>query len=159
VIAVLDARERLYHIQQELLCKWPTVVEIGLCLPGGYLAYPWENLFAEACSSVKAKLLGIGEDIAEEVRIETAAGPSSFLAVRGDGRSIKREMIALEEHSPRGRLWDVDVITVEGIVDRQVLGIRPRACLVCSEEAHFCRKMKRHELGEVMRAAWQILGG
>ena len=158
MIAVLDARERLYHIQQELLCKWPTVVEIGLCLPGGYLAYPWENLFAEACSSVKAKLLGIGEDIAEEVRIETAAGPQVFLQYE-ETVVASSEMIALEEHSPRGRLWDVDVITVEGIVDRQVLGIRPRACLVCSEEAHFCRKMKRHELGEVMRAAWQILGG
>jgi len=159
VSAILESRERLYRTQLELLTRWPAVVTVGLSLPGGYSIYPWEELFAGALLSAKSVLDRTGVTVGEEMRLDTAAGPCSLLATEGDGRFIKAEMVFLEQSQPQGRLWDIDVMTSEGPIDRAALGLPPRKCLVCDSDAHLCRKLGAHAPQDVISAARKVLSG
>lgn len=155
---VLEDKERLYWLQQELLEKRPVLVQVGLSLPGGYLRYEWQRLFADAVEMTKAGLSSVGAIIREEIRVHTCFGPLCLLALdETDARVVKRSMVTVEESSPKGRLWDLDVIVAEGVVDRGMLGMAPRRCLVCSEDAHTCRKRGAHKPDEVISAARRLL--
>lgn len=158
MLNVLETRERLYWLEQALLKTSSTVVQVSLALPGGYSIYPWESLYVEAKEAVIAHLTAIGAVVDAIVDIQTAIGPVCFLPTKSSGLDIKAQMIWLEETAPKGRLWDLDVITREGTVDRTALGCRPRKCLVCGEEAHICRRLGSHNRDEVVAAAKALLG-
>ncbi len=154
---ILYDKERLYRLQQELLKAAPALVQVGLCLPGGPDSYPVDMLFAEARSAVKSKLLAEGIEVSSETLTDTGMGPFSLLAIHAGAIAVKLIMVSLEQESPRGRLWDIDVIGRHGPVDRPSLGLRPRKCLVCEESAHVCRRLGAHPLDEVVAAAWKIV--
>lgn len=158
MLNVLETKERLYWLQQALLKTSPTVVQVSLALPGGYSIYPWESLYAEAKETVIAHLTAIGAVLDAVIDIQTAIGPVCFLPTKSRGLEMKAHMVWLEETAPKGRLWDLDVITGEGALDRTALGSSPRRCLVCSEEAHICRRLGLHDPDEVVEAARTILG-
>lgn len=151
--AALDVKERLFGLQRQLLREWPVLVQIGLSLPGGFGIYPWESLFAEATACVGSKLAAIAEETGPETRLRTDIGPYCILPVKADPVVAKLKMVEIEECAPRGRLWDIDVYTAAGPMDRPYLGLRPRPCLVCGERAHMCRKLGAHPLDDVIAAA------
>lgn len=153
---VLMDKERLYLLQQELLKGVPALVQVGLCLPGGPGLYLASALFAEARSTVKARLLAEGIEVPSETLLDTAIGPFSLMAVRTNAIAVKLMMVGLEHDLPRGRLWDIDVMDADGPVDRTSLGLEPRKCLVCEESAHVCRRLGSHPLDEVVAAAQRI---
>lgn len=154
---ILESKADLYHLQCQLLRKWPTVIQISLCLPGGYSIYPYKALFSSAVEVAKVDLMEFGVRIEQETCVETAIGPVCLLATRTNGRAIKMRMVSVEENAHWGRLWDIDVITTEGPIDRTTLGLSPRKCLVCNESAHICRKLGAHTLDKAVLGARRIL--
>ena len=155
----LDVREHLYALQQNLLQRANVVVQIGLNTPGGFSLYPWQRLFAAASAKVKQCLIAHKIPTLEQVSIQTAVGPYSITALRTDGFFVKAALVAIEESHPQGRLWDLDVITAEGGIDRAALGLAPRKCLLCSHPAHECRKLAKHPYPDIIAAAQQIARG
>jgi holo-ACP synthase CitX len=158
---VLAAREERFTRQQRLLNIEETVlVQVSLNLPGGYALYPWQELMAEASAALSAALNELGASVTAAYDGVDALGPCSLFAVTGDARSIKRLCMALEEMSPRGRLWDIDVITPAGAIDRRQMGADGRTCWVCRQaEAHVCRQSGRHLPEEVVAVAQAIARG
>ena len=69
---ILESKADLYHLQCQLLRKWPTVIQISLCLPGGYSIYPYKALFSSAVEVAKADLMEFGVRIEQETCVETA---------------------------------------------------------------------------------------
>lgn len=155
--AVLEDKERLYRLQQQLLKPAVVLIQIGLCLPGGPDYYPAGKLSAEATRAVKARLLAERIEVFGETSVDTSMGPISLLTVATDAGVVKLMMVGLEEESPWGRLWDIDVITQDGALDRPTLGLTPRKCLVCDRSAHVCRRLGAHPLDEVIAAAQEII--
>lgn len=154
---VLDAKEWIYLLQQTTLSKpGIALLQVALNMPGGFSLYPYEELFTEAVTQVKGCLEHNGVVIHSEEVLYTAVGPYCILAVRADGFLLKKLMVKLEEQTPHGRLWDLDVLTSPGPIDRAALGLPPRACLVCQESAHICRKLRNHLAAEVIAAAQRI---
>jgi len=154
---ILDAKETIYLIQQRALSDpGIALLQVALNMPGGFSLYPWEQLFLEAVAQVKNCLQHDGIIIHSEEVLYTAVGPYCMLAVRADSFLVKQLMVKLEEQAPHGRLWDLDLLTSQGPVDRATLGRPPRACLVCHESAHVCRKLGHHLPTEIITAAQRI---
>ena len=81
-------------------------------------------------------------------------GSEAFFVYREDAEKIKRTCLDLEEGSPVGRLYDMDVMTSAGrILGREELFAgrkeRTRTCLVCGEPVWLCSRMRRHGLKQI----------
>jgi len=73
-------------------------------------------------------------------------GPEGYLAAAVTEPELKRIAIGVETGHPWGELADLDVMDAKGRpFGRQALGLPPRPCLVCGEEAIVCSAGKRHE--------------
>ena len=81
-------------------------------------------------------------------------GCTAMLAVDADPRDLKKICMALEESTPLGRLFDMDVLTADGIkLERNTL----RGCLVCGAPGRECAASRRHPVQELQRTTTQIL--
>lgn len=156
MLAALEVKEQLYQLQRQLLERGPAVIQIGLNMPGGFGLYPWERLFARATSRVMQSLQAEGLEVLDQIVLQTVIGPFRLVSVQKGGVRIKELMVAIETEAPCGRLWDLDVITPAGPVDRAALGLPPRPCLLCPEDAHICRKLGSHAQAEIIAAAQKI---
>lgn len=155
---VLLAKEARFARQQQLLSREGAVlVQVALNLPGGHALYSWRELLAEANGALTEMLTNLGLQVIAAEDVVDVLGPCSRLTVLGDGLSIKQQCIALEETTPRGRLWDIDVITPVGPIDRHSLGVKGRTCWVCGDaEAHVCRRLGMHLPEEVVGVAQNL---
>lgn len=93
-----------------------------------------------------------GRDIVilrEEFRVG-GDGPESYLAVAVDPVAMKRLAVDWETNHPWGELADLDVMDSGGNpVGRADLGLPPRVCLICGEEAALCTTERRHDLASI----------
>lgn len=93
----------------------------------------------------------------EEFRI-SGDGPESYIAVALDPIALKRLAVEWETDHPWGELADLDIMDSKGNpVGRADLGLPPRICLVCGEEAAVCTTGRRHELAIVEARVEEIL--
>jgi triphosphoribosyl-dephospho-CoA synthase len=77
-------------------------------------------------------------------------GPFYLACTSASCEEAKRAAVALEARDPAHRLLDIDVYRRDGTqVDRALLGLPPRACLLCSEPARECIRIQRHSLAEL----------
>lgn len=150
---ILEVRELLYQEQQRLLGSGQTVIQLSLNMPGGMALYPWQELFRLARDIVWRNLRTRLIEVVDSAEHVTAAGPYYLWATSAHAHAVKNMLISLEESHPCGRLWDLDVLSREGPVDRGHLGLPGRKCLLCENEAHCCRKSSRHYADEVIKAA------
>lgn len=97
--------------------------------------------------------------------VEAATGPELLLAVAADPAELKAALVALEDAAPLGRLWDLDVVAGLGedglpvVLGRSALGLPPRRCLVCDEDAAACARSARHPLPVVLLARDAVAAG
>lgn len=74
-----------------------------------------------------------------------AEGPVFLAVLEGEGTALKRAAIDLEEKHPLGRCVDIDIYTgKDRSISRQELGYSGRKCYLCSEDAHYCVRSRRH---------------
>ena len=74
-----------------------------------------------------------------------AEGPVFLAVLEGEGTALKRAAIGLEEKHPLGRCVDIDIYTGKNrSISRQELGYSGRKCYLCSEDAHYCVRSRRH---------------
>lgn len=147
---ILDARERrvqkqkalLEQYQKPLLCftmnipgpeKWSRDVAIGFYLGCWFLddALKGRNLLYKKITT------GI-------------TGGEGYYVVDMPAKELKKIAMEIEQVDPVGRLFDMDVLTPEGTkISRQELGQKPRACLLCDNEAVVCARSRAHSLDEL----------
>jgi holo-ACP synthase len=73
---------------------------------------------------------------------------------------LKKEMIAIENQHPLGRLMDLDVLDLDGrIISRQGSMISRRRCLLCERDAVICARSHRHDLSELLAKIEEITDG
>jgi phosphoribosyl-dephospho-CoA transferase len=80
-----------------------------------------------------------------------ASAGMGIIPGRRFGAAVKRLTLELEEGLPFGRILDLDVWVREGPVGRGDLGLPPRRCLLCGEEAKICARLGGHSF-EALRA-------
>jgi holo-ACP synthase len=152
--AMLARREARVARQRALLeCFGRPVVSLTLVTPGPVKDTAQARFVFEAGLAATAKALasaGHAVVAAESAFLDT--GPEALQAVDAEPLALKRVLVALEERHPLGRLWDIDVIAVDGAgVSRRQLGLSARRCLLCDQPAHACARARRHALPDLQR--------
>ena len=160
IIEILAAREERAARQRNLLatCKVPlicfTMNIAGPVKTGAYIKQGFEigNI------QLRAQLAGEGLPILAFEEHVSPAGYEAYYCVDGDAGKIKALMVGIEDASPLGRLFDMDVLTADGgKLDRSVLGYPRRKCLLCCEDAAVCSRSRTHSVEQLWEKTQQIL--
>lgn len=169
LMELLDSREARAEHQRVLLAEFSeencVLISVTLNIPGPVKDKPaYRRVMQTGIEQLMTKLSGKNagfEIFYKEVR-ELVTGPEGYLVVtlsgNKDALDVKRLTIELEEASPLGRLFDMDVIDKTGAcVSRKDLGAGRRKCLLCSEDAKICARSQRHKLSELLAEIDRII--
>lgn len=156
---LLDAKSARAGKQKELLARpgARTLISFTMNIAGEIKRFPLLiSAFEEGLREIKKRI-----DISSVLYLEESiknTGPEAFVLLPSDPVRIKKEMASIEESHPLGRLFDIDVLGADGIsVSRSVLGLPPRSCLICGENAKICSRNKSHSMELVLWRTAQIL--
>lgn len=150
LLEMLDAREQRVATQKELLETAPeaSLLSATMNIPGEVKnSLTLTAVFLEVIEEVEQQLLD-QVPIVNFYRNEKT-GPEYYLAVSLSPQELKKIMVKIEETHPYGRLVDLDVLWGNEelkSLHRGDLGLPPRRCFVCQEEAKVCGRNRRHSI-------------
>ena len=85
-------------------------------------------------------------------------GCEAYYAVGGDPLAVKRVCAAVEDKTPLGRLFDMDVIGPDGEkLDRAAVGGGERNCIVCEAPGRGCASRRVHTVAQLQEATRRIM--
>lgn len=151
---MLSCRDRRAEVQKNMLSKSGLpVVSFTMNIAGPIKTSPLiERGFNEG-------LLLLASCISEEKIKDKElsffkTGPEAFFSVDMPAKSLKKLLTEIEEKSPLGRLFDMDVTDIDGQkLSRQA----ERGCIVCGKKGRGCAASRAHSADEVFAAANNIL--
>lgn len=146
--AMLTAREQRAARQLALRQKYHRPqLSFGLNIPGPVKTTPaLRQLFDQTCLSIRDRLTDLNVDILDSQTLYAPTGNEYLLAFDGDETVVKAAMTQLEENTPLGRLFDIDILTAAG---EKLSRSEPRRCLVCECQAQDCARSRRHSVDEL----------
>ncbi len=115
--------------------------------------------FAAGRSALRRSLFSANIRLLHTEERHAATGCEALLiTTEEDALVLKRLCSTLEDSSPLGRLWDMDVIGPDGRpIPRTALGLPARACMVCGGNAAACSGRAVHSPAEVEAALLALL--
>ena len=160
LLDMLDARERRVHHQQELLEQYhKPLICFTMNIAGPIKDSPLiRRGFARGQQLLRqqffrAKLSPLHTDAHCE-----ATGCEAFYVLDADPMTIKKFTTDIEDATPLGRLFDLDVLRPDGTkVDREELSLSGRRCLICGGPAKVCSSSRIHTVAELQAKTTEIL--
>lgn len=160
LLDMLDARERRVHHQQELLERYhKPLICFTMNIAGPIKDSPLiRRGFARGQQLLRqqffrAKLSPLHTD----AHCETT-GCEAFYVLDADPMTIKKFTTDIEDATPLGRLFDMDVLRPDGTkVDREELSLSGRRCLICGGPAKVCSSRRIHTVVELQAKTTEIL--
>lgn len=157
---MLYARERRVQHQQELLAQYhKPLISFTMNICGPVKDSPLIRRGFERGRQLlrqqflRAKLTPIYQDVSREV-----TGCEAFYVLDADPLAIKKFTTDVEDATPLGRLFDMDVICPDGRkVDREELHLPGRRCLICGGPAKVCSSRRVHKVAELQEKTTEIL--
>ena len=156
MMMMLEARERRARRQQELLEQYHLpLISFSMNIAGPFKNSPLigrgfrlgRDMLLERLEENKAAVVFFEE-------ISEATGCEGIYVVNAAADFLKKITCAIEEETPLGRLYDMDVLTEDGRkLDRPV----PRRCLLCGEPAKICARSRAHTVEELQQVTQAIL--
>lgn len=155
---ILTNKEVRSFRQAQLQAQYPDkiICAVKLNIPGEIKTNTAiKNVFVDGWNNILQTLDALDyhiEQVAQYLALPT--GPEGFIVVDGQLAAVKKVMITLETTLPLGRIFDIDVMTQVNTtqLSRQALGLPPRQCLVCNQDAKICAKAQTHSYQEVLAA-------
>lgn len=150
---LLESRDRRAAHQKELLTAFPdcSLICLTVQLPGA-TKRTRESLLIGGAGL--AALLDRFGSVLRHVQVrDLETGYEAYLLVTLPPRLCKQFCVDIEEKHPLGRLMDIDV---PGI-DREALGLPPRRCLLCGENARVCMRAHTHTTEELLERIRQMV--
>lgn len=139
----MESRDERAAHQRELLAKYPGCALLCLTvqLPG-----------AEKRNALSLKIARAGEEAVsalgpkyKELR-DLETGFEGYFIFETEPVELKKKAVAIEDSHPLGRLFDLDVPPLE----RASIGLPPRKCLLCDNQARYCMRAKTHTTQELL---------
>lgn len=142
------ARDRRVLKKWELLTPGGEIclVEFSLNIAGAVKTFPFARAaFREEVRELSDRLSRFS--VLKTEVYEKNTGDCAFFLLKSQAIQVKKFLVSIEESHPLGRLFNLDVCGPDGIsVKRHDLGLLPRTCLVCGEDAHVCAEKKSHSM-------------
>lgn len=157
---ILEARDRRAQRQRELLARWGgPLISFTMNIPGPVKDTPLiRRGFATGCRMLYEALEAGGMPVLCRHEEKEATGCQLYCAVRADAAAVKALCTRIEDASPLGRLFDMDVLDGDGQkLDRETVGGGARNCIVCGAPGRGCASRRVHSVPELQAATRQIL--
>ena len=140
-----DAQQRLLHSHRLPL------VSFTMNIAGPVKSAPLIELAFDA--GLEALHAALGRPAAAEI-VRPATGCEALLVYDRSAAELKDACLALETAAPIGRLYDLDVLDVDGgKLSRPV----PRTCLICGGPVTVCSRSRAHGLDAIVGRTNEIL--
>ena len=141
---ILAARDARVARQQAMLAQGGVLLSLTLVAPGAVKRSPLlDAIFAAALAALRPLV----DDARARIEAVDDSGHHALYLLDGEARDWKTRMLALENRAPLARLWDIDIIDRDGVaVSRRDLGLPPRRCLICDDDAKTCARERRHDI-------------
>lgn len=155
--SILKSREERYEYILKLIREYRLPV---IC---GKVNYPGANKNTSTADMIFEILSDklywkFKESIIFSNLLEGHDGQSLILVVNMDHLTAKKRAAKIEEENRIGRLYDIDVYSLEGLpLSRNELGLKPRKCIICNDNPWICSKLKKHSLSELLAVIDRIL--
>ncbi len=112
--------------------------------------------FHEGEKWIKSHLSRQAVSVLDNVQTMAFTGCEALWAVEAEASWLKVQMTAIEESCPLGRLFDIDVIDVDGThLSRET----ERSCLICGGPVRACARSRAHSAEELFAKAQEIIHG
>ena len=160
LLEMLEARERRAARQQVLLSAYGKTL---VCFTMNIAGPVKNNSLIRRGYTLGKKLLrqqlGVaGIPVAYFEEIQEKTGNEAIFLLDADPLAVKAITVEIEDHAPVGRLFDMDVLCLDGRkIDRQELGRSGRKCLICGGMAQACARSRTHTVSELQERIWEIL--
>ena len=141
---ILAARDARVARQQAMQAAGGVLLSLTLVAPGAVKRSPLlDAIFAAALAALRPLV----DDARARIEAVDDSGHHALYLLDGEARDWKTRMLALENRAPLSRLWDIDIIDRDGVaVSRRDLGLPPRRCLICDDDAKTCARERRHSI-------------
>lgn len=147
---MLDARDRRSERQRLHFETTPeaTLVVATVVAPGEFKLSPHTDIMARAMiESLKERFAG---HILHLEHIAPVSGHEVWLTLDCPMQEAKQIAVGIEDSHMLGRLFDIDVIQADlRPLSRSDVGMQPRKCLLCQNEARLCMRMHKHTPEEI----------
>ncbi len=147
---LLASRDARRARQQELMAANPesTLVCLTVVMPGSVKRNGQSLTVARA--AVEALKNEFENELSYLEERDLPTGYEAFLLVSPAPPEAKKATCGIEESHPLGRLFDIDVFDSEGLpIPREAVGLQPRRCMLCDNEARFCMRNRTHTQEEL----------
>ncbi len=149
LIEILNAREARAEKQKQLLDKFQKpLLCFTMNIPG---PEKWNRDIAIGFFVGNRMLLdAFGGKVLHTEQQVTAAGAEAYYVADMPAKALKALAAEIEESSPVGRLFDMDVLDTDGKkLQRTEVGYPTRKCLLCDNDAAVCAGRRIHSLPEL----------
>lgn len=153
---MLDARERRANRQRELLGKFQKpMVSFTMNIAGPIKDSPLIRRGFDIGLEDLLQVLSVDRiPVLHREVIREYTGSEAILVVDAPACQVKELTWQLEEGTPLGRLYDMDVLSPDGEkLQRQT----PRRCLICGEAAAGCARSRTHSVAQLQERTEEIL--
>jgi len=85
-------------------------------------------------------------------------GCEGYYVVDTTPAELKRRTVQVEDYAPVARLFDMDVLDIDGSkLERTALGFPGRKCLLCDNPAHACGRSRTHTVAQLQTETTRLL--
>ena len=153
---MLDARERRANRQRELLEKYrKPLVSFTMNIAGPIKDSPLIRRGFDMGLRDLEQVLSVDRiPILHKEVIREYTGSEAILVVDAPASRVKKLTWQLEENTPLGRLYDMDVLSPDG---EKLQRATPRRCLICGEVAQICARSRTHSVAQLQERTKEIL--
>ena len=153
---ILNAREQRAEKQKELLERFQKpLLCFTMNIPG---PVKWNHDISVGFTVGNLLLRERLHNIVHYESHYDPAGCCAYYAVDIPAKQLKLIAMDVENTEQIGRLFDMDVLDVDGTkIPREELGHRPRKCLICQEDARICARSRAHGLGTLQKKTQELL--
>lgn len=156
---MLAARDNRYRKQQSLLKADPeAVVVVGTVVTPGNRKRTHESLAAGQAMK-EAISDAFGSHVTHMEALDLPTGYEVYTLLHGLTPAQAKSLTCVaEEQHPLGRLFDIDVLDAGGRpISRQSIGLQPRTCLLCGDDARVCMRLGRHSYDDLAQHISQMV--
>ena len=148
---LLESREKRWERQKSLIASHPnlTLLCLTIIIPGPVKRNAETLIAAKAAKSAITEALGDTLQLCEEYDLQT--GFEAYFLTTMSQLEAKKTACKIEDVHKLGRLFDIDVLTDEvQPISREQIGLSPRRCMLCGQEARFCMRNHTHTTEELL---------
>ena len=154
---MLARRETRSQEQQQFLHAYHSpLISFSMNIPGPVKTNVLiRKAFTLGKNSLLSQLAHVKAVILDSLETHEDTGDELLLSIGNVSPEVLKDIaVNIEDSSPAGRLYDIDIIDIDG---RKLSRPHYRKCLICEKQAQECARSRTHTVREMQDAVEKLL--